>query len=38
MKHRQQIRELELQQDNRIAENLCDHWKVRKMPCLELCG
>lgn len=31
MKHRQQITELDLQQDNRTAENLCDHWKVRKM-------
>uniref|UniRef100_H3D092 Uncharacterized protein n=1 Tax=Tetraodon nigroviridis TaxID=99883 RepID=H3D092_TETNG len=27
MKHRQQITELELQQDNRTAEILCDHWK-----------
>lgn len=31
MKHRQQISELELQQDNRTAEILCDHWKVRKL-------
>lgn len=28
MKHRQQICDLELQQDNRVAEALCDHWKV----------
>ncbi|KAG8007500.1 Ellis-van Creveld syndrome protein-like protein [Nibea albiflora] len=27
MKHRQQISDLELQQDNRVAEALCDHWK-----------
>ncbi|KAE8298129.1 Ellis-van Creveld syndrome protein DWF-1 [Larimichthys crocea] len=27
MKHRQQISDLELQQDNRVAESLCDHWK-----------
>ncbi|XP_056886026.1 evC complex member EVC-like isoform X1 [Takifugu flavidus] len=31
MKHRQQIRELELQQDSRMAENLCDHWKKLRM-------
>lgn len=29
MKHRQQISDLELQQDNRVAESLCDHWKVK---------
>lgn len=28
MKHRQQISDLELQQDNRVAEALCDLWKV----------
>ncbi|XP_051271523.1 evC complex member EVC [Dicentrarchus labrax] len=27
MKHRQQIADLELQQDNRVAETLSDHWK-----------
>ncbi|KAM6947008.1 evC complex member EVC [Lycodopsis pacificus] len=27
MKHRQQISDLEQQQDNRVAEALCDHWK-----------
>ncbi|KAM9362382.1 evC complex member EVC [Symphorus nematophorus] len=27
MKHRQQISDLELQQDNRVVEALCDHWK-----------
>ncbi|XP_070759048.1 evC complex member EVC [Enoplosus armatus] len=26
-KHRQQVSDLELQQDNRVAEALCDHWK-----------
>lgn len=28
MKHRCQISELELQQDNKVADALCDHWKV----------
>ena len=28
-KHRQQISDLEQQQDNRVAETLCDHWKVK---------
>ncbi|XP_034548695.1 ellis-van Creveld syndrome protein-like [Notolabrus celidotus] len=27
MKHRQQISDLELQQDNRVTETLCEHWK-----------
>lgn len=27
MKQRQQMSDLELQQDNRVAESLCDHWK-----------
>ncbi|XP_073324485.1 evC complex member EVC [Pagrus major] len=27
IKHRQQISDLEQQQDNRVAETLCDHWK-----------
>ncbi|XP_078104190.1 evC complex member EVC [Sander vitreus] len=27
MKHRQQISDSEQQQDNRVAEALCDHWK-----------
>ncbi|XP_032368604.1 ellis-van Creveld syndrome protein [Etheostoma spectabile] len=27
VKHRQQISDLEQQQDNRVAEALCDHWK-----------
>lgn len=31
MKHRQQLLELDLQEDNRTAEVLCDHWKVRKV-------
>lgn len=31
MKHRQQLSELELQEDERTAEILCDHWKVRKV-------
>lgn len=31
VKHRQQLSELELQEDNRTAEILCDHWKVRKV-------
>lgn len=28
MKHRQQISDLEQQQENRVAESLCDYWKV----------
>lgn len=28
-KHRQQICNLEQQQDNKVAEALCDHWKVK---------
>lgn len=28
VEHSLQISELELQQDNRVAETLCDHWKV----------
>ncbi|XP_020503618.2 evC complex member EVC [Labrus bergylta] len=27
LKHRQQISDFELQQDNRLTEALCDHWK-----------
>lgn len=28
VEHSLQVSELELQQDNRVAETLCDHWKV----------
>lgn len=28
VEHSLQISELELQQDNRVADTLCDHWKV----------
>ncbi|XP_029287934.1 ellis-van Creveld syndrome protein [Cottoperca gobio] len=28
MKHRQQSCDLEQQQDNKVAESLCDHWKI----------
>lgn len=29
MKHRQQISDMEMHQDSRVAEALCDHWKVK---------
>lgn len=31
MKHKEQISDLELQQDHRIAEGLSDLWKVKQI-------
>ncbi|XP_038552015.1 ellis-van Creveld syndrome protein [Micropterus salmoides] len=37
-KHRQQISDLELQQDNRMAEALCDHWRKLRTSCSKRLG
>jgi len=37
MKHRQQLCDLERQQDGRVADALCDHWKVSGGPAPSGC-